>query len=244
MQTKNDLFFNYFSLFCSKILMLKIMNVNKPESNETNQYLFLYFCKYGETVILDHLLTTRKVSIYETTVRHAFREACLQNRLEIAKWLHLHFIIDFSENITSKLLFALCEREHLSVLMWLFCHFALDVLSLEKEKSILLLACTHGNIELAKYILSILVAQGVNPHMYIEKTVSQETFQKLCDANSLRMVKWLYSLHYGYLHKNKTYGKEAFIYACKNRNNKMAHWLLGVFMNDFDHYPWDNLFSS
>lgn len=195
--------------------------------------------------MLDHLLTTRKVCIYEATLHQAFREACIQGRLPFVQWLHLHFIVDFSKNITNRLVYSLCDKGHLSTLMWLFNHYTFDLVALEKEKSILLVACTHGNVEMAKYILCQMVAlQGVNPHTYVENTVSHDVFQRLCETNSLPMVQWLYSIQYGYLHKNKTRGKDLFISACKNKNNKMAHWLLSVFMNDFDQYSWDELFCG
>jgi hypothetical protein len=212
-----------------------MLKINSPDSPEYNHYLFLYFCKYSAISVIDHLLADRKVGIYETTVHQAFRDSCLQGRLEVVQWLHDHFHVDFFKDIRPELLTSLCEKGHLSVLMWLVTHFPLDVVSLEKEKSLLLLACTHGHVELAKYILAKLVStQDINPHTYIEKTVSQEVFQQLCESGSLSMVKWLYSMHYGYLYWNKNKGIELLCNVYKKGDKPMMDWLLSVFVNDFE----------
>jgi uncharacterized protein YbgA (DUF1722 family) len=210
--------------------MLKI--INKPKSPEYNHYLFLYFCKYSATSVIDHLLTVQKVYVYETTVHQAFRECCLQGRLKVVQWLHEHFMVEFSKEIRPELLTSLCEKGHVSVLMWIFTHFHVDVQSLEP---LLLLACTHGHVELAKYILTKLVAtQNINPHTYIEKTVSQEAFQQLCESGSLPIVKWLYSMHYGYLYWNKSKGIELLCNVYRKGDKPMMDWLLSVFVNDFE----------
>ena len=209
-----------------------MLKINKPDSPEYNHYLFLYFCKYSATSVIDHLLMDRKVCIYESTIHQAFRDSCIQGRLEVSQWLHKHFMVDFSKEIRPELLTILCEKGHEPVLMWIFTHFQVDVQSLEP---LLLLACTHGQVEVAKYILAKLVDQeGVNPHTYIEKTVSQEVFQQLCVSGSLPMVKWLYSMHYGYLYWNKSKGIELLCNVYKKGDKPMMDWLLSVFVNDFE----------
>jgi hypothetical protein len=212
-----------------------MLKINSTTSPENNHYLFLYFCKYSAISVIDHLLTDHKVCIYETTVHKAFRDSCIQGRLEVVQWLHKHFMVDFSKDIRPGLLTTLCENGHVSVLMWIFTHFPLDIVSLEKEKSILLLACTHGHVELAKYILAKQVVQeGVNPHTYIENNVPQEVFQQLCESGSLQMVQWLYSMHYGYLYWNKSKGIELLCNVYKKGDKPMMDWLLSVFVNDFE----------
>jgi hypothetical protein len=105
----------------------------------------------------------------------AFEESCLNNHLEIAKWL---YDLD-SSKISEYVWHQCCYRGYLELAKWLY--------TLEKERPFtyyepLEMACQNGHLETAKWVHSIA------PDILISKWM----FQGACMNGRLEIIKWLY----------------------------------------------------
>ena len=152
--------------------------------NDGNKLLY-YFCKHGllnEIQILVNIV--RDEIIINSNV---FTHACLNNHLEVAKFLfHVNPSVVKLLSGGYYLFRELCTAGKLEMAKWLLSVCPTINIS-DNEEVIFLNACESGKLELAKWLLSVCPTINISIR-------DEFAFRYACVYNHLHVAKWLLSV--------------------------------------------------
>lgn len=176
----------------------------------------------------EELLAEEKLTIH--VIGYAFRRACYEGHLELAKW-----ILDMSPKKSSTITFDshdpfmfACRNKKVEVAEWLVSlkPFLYEVRQLESGKLKAIIknghqvfrhACLVGDLEAAQWLLS------ENPRMAITKMELDEIFGVVCLKGFLELAQWLLSVKPKIdVHADKDFALKS---ATKNGHLDIIQWL-------------------
>lgn len=209
--------------------------------------LFLQYCRTGELDKAINLYSTEKIYCLD----EAFRVACSNERLQVAKWLYslginvnsesdfifrcsccfgrlriAKWLYKLGVNIDMSINFifaTVCENGHLDVAKWLYKVYVIDIHN--RHDKPFRTACSNGNLKIAKWLYSL---KDVDINVF-----NDDCFRTACSKGYIHLAKWLYDIGGC---KNDDVNRdviiEDFITSCVANRLDMSKWLQFIFNID------------
>jgi len=164
-----------------------------------------------------------------------FRQLCLNDNLEKAKWLYSLDIVDLEYSLIYDIFEKLCDKNCLKTLKWLYpilSDYHEDYWGIHNLENIFNNCCIHGYFELAQYL---------NKTFRISETdiiIPKGTIESIIEDSYFELVKWLVDE----FHIDLSNDKYLMIFAIHTtRSNKnievkfnILKWLYEEILDDFD----------
>jgi hypothetical protein len=178
---------------------------------------FLIACQQGNLSEAQKILQIASfINISEKSDR-AFRHACYQGHLHIAKWLislNLHPAINVSA-IKDYAFRHACNNGHLQLAQWLL-QIKPDIDLTAHGQCSFNDVCSNGHLPVAQWLYEIMPTININ-----------RAFEFSCNNSQIHIAMWLHSLSDSNIISLDSYNN-AFFWACHHSHVCIAKWLLQV----------------
>lgn len=169
----------------------------KPEPNDKDKYQFIFWMACdGFLFIVKYLLKKYpdKINVHYKR-EQAFKCACRQGHLEIAKYLYEYT----SDGVKNKINIHIdnefsfrwaCYNGHLAIVKWLYDLEPMNKIDVHtNEETAFKWACEDGHLNVAKWLYQLNLTNKVDIRVN-----NDEIFKRSCLHGRLEVVKWLTTL--------------------------------------------------
>lgn len=188
-------------------------------------------CKYGYLKLLKHLHRNCKSALDGVSAEagsDAWREACVNNHLEVAKWLYEIYNpaqVYGIEILRIEVQLMVYVVGYLELARWLHTTLGLTRENVTVvDNYVLRVTCEKGRLEFAKWLHA---TYSLTPED--AKAENNEALRHACKGGHLEIAKWLHET-YGLTQADaRTNDNEALRHACSNGHLEVAKWLCEMY---------------